>query len=357
MRFADQFGGFGPPDDARPHQHNSSATIRDLVSYYHARHSIRTGFESRFYQFNWDEAAGERGSLSFSNMWANELFGRPPDGVDNLSLRDFLIGAPIYFSITSGVHDRAFRAHDVVGFLQDDFRLTRRLTLNLGLRYDFLSNATEKRDRLGNFDPSRVPVDARQTGGAGLLEGFISPEGLKGFGTKGVSPSMLLGEDRYNFSPRLGFAYDVGGKGKLAVRGGYGIFFNRLSALGPFQLAFQPPFRLLIMQSGFFGAGILQNPFPVLPFPSGFPILPKPPTLIGFSDDGRPVFNAPLLNIQAIDRELRTPYMKQWNFTIQHEFRPKWILELGYLGSHGNKLLNTRGINNALLRNGANPGP
>jgi hypothetical protein len=354
--FTDQIGGLGQATNPGPRQHTPSVTVRDMVSYIRGQHSFRFGAEMRTYQFNYAQAFAARGSLTFSNTFANQRYGPPPAGVDNISFRDFLIGAPISIFIASGTDDRGFRATDLVGFAQDDFRVMRRLTLNLGLRYDFLGNISEKNGKLGNFDPSLVPADARLTGGAGLLKGFIAPESLPTFGTPGVKDTTLFGEDKNNFAPRVGFALDVLGNGKLAVRGGYGLYFIRLSSIPALQLTSQPPFFQQISQTGFFGTGILNDPFPKLPLPSEFPILPVPARLTGFTAAGAPIFDRPTLSVTAFERSLRTPYSQQWNLTAQYEFLPQWTVELGYIGSHGIKLLNTQSVNNALLRNANNPG-
>jgi len=355
--FSDQLGGLGQATNPGPRQHTPSVTIRDMVSYLRGKHSFRFGFETRHYQFNYAQAFLARGSISFGTQFATTLYPQPA-GAPNLSFRDFLIGAPSSISIASGTSDRGFRASDFVGFVQDDIRLTRRLTLNLGLRYDFLGNISEKRGRLGNFDPALVTPEALLTGGPGLLKGFISPESLPGFGTPGVRDTTLYGEDKNNFAPRIGFAYDALGSGKLAVRGGYGIYYIRLSAIPALQLTSQPPFVQQISQIGL-GAGTLNNPFPALPLPNEFPALPIAPRLTGINPaTGAPVFDrVTSLSVTAFERSLRTPYSQQWNLTVEYEFLPKWTVELGYLGTHGIKLFNTQSINNALLRNANNPGP
>ena len=357
LGFADQLQCCAVAASADQKQHNASFTVRDLVTYTTGQHSFRLGFEHRRYQFNFKNSSnGQRGSIFFSTGIANTLYGRPA-GIDNLSLRDFLIGAYSSSSIGSGLRNVGYRAHDYVGFIQDDFRATRRLTFNLGLRYDFLGSTSEVHNHIGNFDPSLVPADAKLTGGPGLLQGFIAPEGLAGFGTPGVSPSTLKGEDRNNFAPRVSFALDVLGNGKLAVRGGYGMYYIRISSGAVLQTISQVPFSLsasLINSTG--QAGLLKDPFAKLPLPSEFPLRPTPATLTGVNaTTGAPIFSGLLLGVSALDRNVRTPYNEQWNFTTQYEFLPRWVAEVGYLGTHGVKLLKNISVNNALLRNASNP--
>lgn len=353
--FADQIGGLGPATNTGPRQHTPSVTMRDQVTYLRGKHSLRLGAEFRLYQFNYAQIFNAQGVLGFGNFYANQRYGRPA-GVEDLAIRDLLVGSPFSIFLVSTTPDRGFRAADRVGFFQDDYRVARRLSLNFGLRYDFIGNVSEKRNRLGNFDPSRVPAEARLTGGPDLLKGFIAPEDLPGFGTPGVKNTTLHGEDKNNFAPRIGLAWDVFGKGKLAVRSGYGLYFIRISAIPTLQLNSQPPYSQQVSQSGFFGYNLLSNPFPRLALPSEFPVLPTPPRITGFAASGAPTFDRTLMSITAFERSLRTPYSQQWNLSVQYEFLPNWTVDVGYLGSHTIKLLNTQSFNNALLRNANNPG-
>lgn len=356
LYLTDQLSGLGPDLNSGPRQHVPQATIRETVSRDSGRQSLRLGLAAQFYQFNYAQAYGQNGQLTFTNTWADSRYGAPPAGVDDTAFRDFLIGAPSSYFLASGAPDNAFRAHDLSGFLQDDIRVSRGLTLNLGIRYDFYSNVSEKRGRWSNFDPSLVPPDAALTGGAGILKGFLFPANLPGFGTPGVGKSLLSSEDKNNFAPRLGFALDVLGDGKLALRGGYGIYFVRMSGLPALQLTGVAPFALSVSETGFRGAGILAAPFPSLPLPAEFPIPFTPPQLAGLNAGGNPIFDAPLLSITALSRDLRTPYTEHWNLTAQRALRRNLVAEIGYIGTRGVKLYDQEPLNAALFRNEMNPG-
>lgn len=353
--FFDQASCCGYQASVDQTQRNASFDVRDMVSWIKGKHSLRFGFETRSYQFNYNVPL-DRGTLVFGNIFADSLYGTPSNPAADLSIRDLLIGAPVEVAIGSGLNNFGYRSRDYVGFAQDDFHVTRRLTLNLGIRYDFLGNVREVHDHIANFDPSLVSASALKTGGAGLGAGFITPAGLAGFGTPGVSNSTLLNSDKNNFAPRISFAYDVFGTGKLAVRGGYGIYYIRNGGGGPLQTLSDPPFSINTDMSGFLGTGVLSNPFPTLPLPSQFPIFPNFPTLTGFSSSGAPTFSDNLLSVSTLDRHMHTPYEQQWNLTVQYQFLPKWMVEVGYLGSHSIGLLATQSLNNALLVNSNNPG-
>lgn len=354
FEFADQLG-IGPNGNLEPHQHTPTVDVRDMVSHNWGRHTFRFGAEARYHQFNYYQPYLANGYLYFAGFFAAGIYGPSPVGGPE-GIRDFLIGAPYFNEIASGISDFGFRGKDYIGFFQDDFRVSRRLTLNLGLRYDYLGDVTEKRNRYANFDPSRVPSNAAQYGGPGLLNGLVIPSSYPGFGTPGTPDGLLDSDNKHNFGPRIGFGWDVFGTGKLALRGGFGIYFDRASAIPALQLTSQPPFNITTFGLNS-STGVLSNPFPSLPLPNQFPILPTAPRLTGLASDGTPLFDAPQLSLTSFEPNLKTPYVEQWNLTAQYEFLKKWILEVGYSGSHGIHLYNFQNINEAQFRNQNNPGP
>lgn len=319
---------------------NLSYTIADTVSYTRGKHNLRGGIEFRRYHFNIFNNFASRGALVFANF------------------NQFLTGTPFQTFVGTGITDRAFRAYDVSWFVQDDFRLHPRLTLNLGIRYDFLTPSIDENDRIGNFDPNLLSAACLQTGGDCLRAGFISPAGLPGFGTPGVSGSTLFSRDKNNWAPRVSLAWDVFGNGRLAIRSGYGIYYIRTSGQTLLQgITSAPFFQLSNLVGNPVGSQALADPFPTLPLPGDFPILPRFPAFTGnFTSAGAPIFDAPLLTLNPVERTLRTPYTQQWNLTVQNEFFRNWPIEVGYIGSRGINLLAIRQVNQARLVNAANPG-
>jgi hypothetical protein len=327
----------------------TSITIGDTLSWTHGKHTIRFGVESRKYGWNVDNEYGTRGSIGF------------PD------FKSFLTGTPNRLQVDVGSFQRNYRTQDFAGFVQDDFHLSKRLTLNLGIRYDYLGFPSDTNGKVGNFDPSLVTADCIAAGGGNCVQaGFISPASLKGgLGTPGVTDNTLTSSNKTNFSPRLGFAYDALGNGKLAIRGGYGMYYIRTSGQTVLQLIASPPWVEQYLASGtsVVGSGVLSNPWPAgLPTPNQFPILPQIGQFSGkFSSAGAPLFvnadGSPAVaqSLYGFTRGMTTPYVHQYNLSIQYQLPKGWLVEAGYLGSHGVNLLVEPSLNQALLVNGSNP--
>ncbi len=326
------FGGISTNND----QASFSNTLHfaDTLAYVRGKHNFRLGFEMRNYQINLFNNFASRGFMYFSTF------------------KDFVQGNIFQTFVGTGQTYRDFRAQDLSWYFQDDYKVSRRLTLNLGIRHDYLGPSQDKRNRVGNFDISRLDAATLATGGAGLQAGFILPEAadfgsIKG--TPGVSRSTLTEGNKLNFSPRLGFAYDVFGNGKTSVRGGYGIYYVRISNQMLLQLLTAAPF---FQQSSIVGPGTtLANPYPALPVPSQFPIFPTLPSLTGYNATGTPTFSAGLLALNPIQRNMRTPYAQHYNLSVQHQLPGKMVLELGYLGSQGVRLLQSLQVNQSRLAN------
>lgn len=341
--------GFGGANvNAAVHGGTTTSTVGDTLSWIHGKHSIRVGGEFRRDGWNYENDYGTRGSLSF------------PD------FNSFLTGTPQRLQVDVGIFYRNFRANDGDAFLQDDYRVTKRLILNLGVRWDYAGWPYDTHGRVATFDTSRVTAGCIANGGGDCIDqGFVAPAGTR-FGQPGVTQSVQEFQRTKNFSPRIGFAFDPTGSGKMSIRGGYGIFYIRTSGQTVLQPIASPPWveQYLASGTGVVGSGVLSNPWPAgLPLPSAFPILPEVGRFNGnYSSSGQPIFltaagtPAVTLSIYSFTRGLRVPYLEQWNLTTQYEFLPGWVGEIGYIGSHGVGLLVEPSLNQAQLVNAANPG-
>lgn len=292
-------------------------SFQDTVSIVAGKHRIRTGGEFRQSNLDFFFNAFTRGQLIFT------------------SFTNFLIGNGVSI-LGSGVFDREYTVRDFGAFVQDDFRVNDRLTLNLGLRYDFFGLPVDSLGRLVNFLPEQFRVGAPPNG-------IVQAQGGQLAGVPTVEKT-LIPTDKNNFAPRVGFAYRVDGDGEIVIRGGYGIYYDRLSTRFANTQLFNFPY--LALGVGLVNSAALpifrpfSNPFIPLPPPSQFPTaatIPSP--LSPLSPVGVPVsgiFASP---------DIRTPYVQQFNIGVQCEFMRNTVLEAAYVGNKGTKLFQVININ------------
>ena len=319
--------------------------LGDDVSWTRGNHQFRGGFEGTHYELNRFNNFASRGSVTFSNF------------------TDFLLGRVNSTQGRSGFSTFYFRATDYSGYLLDDWKFTPRLTLNLGVRWEGMSIAHEKFNFLTNFA-------AHGDGDPGPIR-FIHPEDTPRVGTPGVTRCTMLDcFDANNFAPRVGFAYDLFGDQKTVVRGGYGVYFQRLSNQSLLQTSGGSPFSEDFSATPFGTAGAVTttNPFPAIRPASDFPLpTDQPiPQLIGFNAaTGAPIFSTvtgvtpgnPLGGNRFFPvRDFKAPYAQQWNLTAQRELWKNNVFEIGYVGSRGIALVGTGNpLNPAQICTSANP--
>jgi len=263
--------------------------FNDTLSVTAGNHRLRFGGEFRFSQVKFYFNAFSRGQLIFAGF------------------NNFLTGTGTSL-LGSGVFDRYFKVKDYSSFVQDDWKITRRLTLNLGLRYDFYGLPVEDQGRLVNFLPGQLRIGTTAAP-AGAPNGFVQAEGGQLAGVPTVEKT-LVPTDKNNFAPRVGFAYLLDEKRNIVMRGGYGIYYDRISTRYANTQLFTYPYFAL----GVGLPGLLQTftrPFLNLPAPSAFPVVatvPSPLTPLAF-----PIVGVPIAGVY-VDENLKTPYIQQFNF-------------------------------------------
>jgi hypothetical protein len=330
--------------------------LGDDVSYSMGSHTFRAGFEGSHYQLNRFNNFATRGSVTYANTTA----GQGGAGIPALSgFQNFLLGRITSTQGQSGFATFYFRATDFAAYLQDDWKVNSRLTLNLGVRWEGLSTAHEKSNFLSNFS-------AHRDGTLGPIK-VIHPAETERVGTPGVSRCTLLDcFDSNNFGPRLGFAYDLFGNQKTVVRGGYGVYYQRVSNQSLLQTSGGTPFSEPVAATPFSVTSV--NPFPTIRPTSDFPLPTDQaiPVLISFNGTtGAPVFStvAGVTPGTALNgnrfypvRDFRAPYSQQFNLTVQHEVFKNTLFEIGYVGTRGIALIGTGNpLNPAQICTTANP--
>jgi hypothetical protein len=298
-------------------QRNQTFTYSDFMILNHGKHTWRWGGDFRRIQINTETVKNGRGSFVFTGL--NTSGNTPtlqvnagPSGGFGYDFADFLYGLPQQTSVqfgcsTAGVcggtgdDSYHFRGNSWDLFGQDEWRLRGNLTLNLGVRYEYVSPYTEANNRIVNLDvaPGVAAVLPVQPGQAGLNGSRF--------------PTTLLNPDRNNFAPRLGIAWKA--RGKTVIRAGYGINYSTSAYQGIVQqLAFQPPFSLTQTNiEAATGDLTLQNGFPQ-------------------------VAAGTITNNYGVDRNYRLGYVQIWNADMQQEITPTLLLNISYNGTKGTRL-------------------
>ena len=318
--------------------------FNDTVSWIRGRHDVRAGIEYRHYDDNYYSRNRIRGSITLPTM-ADFLLGRAGtpiadggngSGTSNLSAT----------SVASGIPDGADRITDLSPFVQDTWKASNRLTLTIGVRWEYVGFPVDKYGRRGNFDYRLY--QAPPVGGSTTV-GFVQSNTAKNPlpGIPKVAPELVDSVPMTNFAPRFGFAYRV--SNKLAFRGGSGIFYDRLSnQLGLLTSQSMPNYVRADYTSSTTTAFSLQNPFPNLPQISQFPlpqVLYAPPYTV----------DHPSIGLNSMDPHLRVPYIAQWGANVQWEATRDMMVEVGYLGTKGTSLPVRRATNQALLASTDHP--
>ncbi|HJT86723.1 MAG TPA: hypothetical protein VJ732_02680, partial [Bryobacteraceae bacterium] len=280
-------------------QRDNTWHVSDGFSLTRGSHTLKFGGEFVHFQLNYLQTNLARGQYDFTGVFTSS------DGTglnDGDPFADFLLGYPQNTNRTSGSGQAYLRQNVWGAYAQDDWRVTRRLTLNLGVRYDYAAPYTEARGKLLNLDYATLPAPPALT----PVDTAFAP-------------------NRTDFAPRVGMALRLPTlphvPGETVLRAGYGIYYAPEIAIGTYDLVLNG----------------LRNEFnetqgtqaPVLTIANGFPIT---------ASSGFPSYF-------GMDPHARTPYMQQWNGSIQHELPGRLLLEIAYVGSKGTMLPRFRQFN------------
>jgi len=302
------FTNFASLQDTTPQLNRSQTyTFTDNVIWNHAKHTWRWGGDFRRVQVNTETDGNPRGSFIFTglNTSALDSSGHPVPGT-GYDFADFLLGLPQQTSVQFG-QSNYFRGNYWDLYAQDEWKIRANLTLNLGVRYEYVSPLTEVNNRIVNLDLSPNVLNPSAPGPAVVTP--IQP-GQSGR-YSGSLPASLLRPDRNNFAPRVGFAWKP--LSKAVVRGSYGINYNTGAYQNIVQqLAFQPPFSTT--------ATNIQTAPGELTLQNGFP------AATGIS------------NSYAVNPNYRLGYVQIRNLDIQQQIRPTLLLNIDYTGTKGTDL-------------------
>ncbi len=311
----------------------------DIVSYVRGSQTLRLGGDVTFSQVNTGFAPS--GTINFASF-ADFLLGL--NASQSVAQGGTAVSNIQSSSAALGLRDRAFRVRNGSVFAQDDYKVTRQLTLNLGLRYERIGTFYDKQGRNANFYYALANPNPPASG---TLAGYVAPEHFAGNSVPATVTQLdtkyvVDGDGQNAFAPRVGFAWQVLPKSTLFVlRGGWGLYYSRLSSQTPFQFASAQPFALgLSTPAG--GVASFSNPFPSAPALSDFPIF----SLI------TPTSN---LAVIALAPDYQPSRTQQYSLNVQTQLARDFLLEVGYVGTHGTHQLRTRLANQALLASPSNP--
>jgi len=354
---------FGGPNDSFNRRRQQTFSLSDNVTWVRGAQTFRFGGD--FKRHLYDSSLPEEQATEFEKYD---------------SFTQLLTGNATEADTQFGVTEKSFRFSDVGAYLAHDWKASRSLTLNLGLRYELFLWPTEKNGRIGNFDFAAFEPCFTRAGGAlancdDPTPGFIVPSNVNATGLANVDAAVaatarasnkhtLDGQDLNNFAPRVGFAYSPFESNRLVIRGGYGLFYDRPSAAFintvfsnypflreveitvpsgsvPIATAFsaQPtslglnnwlPFRVT-RGSGAGGTYVIRDNTGVARDPRGNPTAPGN--------------IAETFEFRAVDRNLRTPFVHQWNLGFQQELTKDLVFEARYVGTKGRNLLQALAFN------------
>ncbi len=299
-----QVGGYASVGDPITGPRNTFQNTFDLsgsLNWIHGRHEFKFGGGYRRDQINALQGIATNGFFVFAGIPSQAGF------LYNDGFANFLSGNPVVFLQGGGDFGREIRDRAMNLYGQDNYKVTSRLTLNVGLRYELPFPATENKNRVNLFVPG---AQSKVIPGA--------PAGLLYPGDPGV-PAGLISTQKTAFAPRVGFAWDPRGDAKTVVSAAYGIFYEPYytGQGGPLQDPISaPPYLKTVQVNPLINS--FAYPFHVPdPFANSFP---EPMTLL------------------VVSRNLHLPYAQDWNLNIQRSFGANWLLQIGYVGTTGVRL-------------------
>jgi hypothetical protein len=265
--------------------------VLDAVTWARGAHLVKAGAELRHVRQSAYRDVQSRGFLNFADVY-----------ITGNALADLLLGFPL---VTGGAildNPQELRSSAWSAFVQDNWRLRPDLTLSAGLRYEYIAPAVDADDRANLYD---------------VATGELVPVGTSGMPRGGYEG------DRNNLAPRVGFAWTPDAAGRLAIRGGYGLYYNQGALATGEGLYFNPPYFDLNLFVPFPGVPpvTLQDPFPAS-YPIALPV-----------------------SATAYQRDLQTGWLEHWNVSAQRQIGDSRAVEIAYVGSRGHDLIAARDIN------------
>ena len=314
-------------------------SLSDMISWLTGAHAMRFGGSLTRLQQHFD-ISGLGSSVQFLS-WPDFLLGLNATDNGTGTFSNVYESSDVF-----GLLNRDFRAWEVSAFMQDDYRIRRSLTLNLGIRYERLGQFGDKLGRNSSFEINAANANPPPSGS---LDGYIVasnfPDTLPAGVLRSDNTFGTYAEGQNTFGPRLGFVWQIPTTtNPLALRGGYGLYYSRPTGGASAQSITSAPFSLFRTSVGQANAAAtFQTPFTEpFPTPSSFPLfVPYSPTTQSTVNTLSPTF--------------RPAVVQEFSQNLQAELHQGWLLEVGYVGARGTHLQRFRSLNQALDASSGNP--
>lgn len=307
-------------------------SFSDIFSVLRGPHSMKFGGSLLRLQENFDIVG--LGSYVQFLSWPDFLLGLDAGSNGTGTFSNVFTSSDIF-----GLLNREFRAWEVSGFAQDDYRIRPSLTMNLGLRYERLGHFGDQLGRNSSFDINKADANPPT---AGSLDGYIVASNFPATPPSGVTRSNntfgTYGEGQNTIAPRIGFAWQIlPGTLRSTLRGGYGLYYSRPTGQASATSITGPPFSLTRISTGpGNSSATFQMPFAQpFPTPSSFPLF-------------TPYSSTTNTTVFTLAPDFRPALVQQFSLNIETELRSGWLLEAGYVGSRGTHLQRLRSLNQAL---------
>ncbi|HSS98005.1 MAG TPA: hypothetical protein VLK33_13285, partial [Terriglobales bacterium] len=311
------FSGLGGPGSSPRSWFSERYEYQGSLSLIRGKHMIRTGMHAVRHHETFPEILIPTGSYTFDGTFTG------------YSMADMMIGIPSNFQLSPELFDPQFRQWELMPWVQDDWRVTTNLTLNLGLRYEWRPWPISNNNSIAN-----IVLPPGGSLASLVLSGPCTPEPPVRLCQTALPTSIAKnrstfdGNDNNNFAPRIGFAYRLGSSGRGVIRGAYGIFYQERNFSGLTALSYNPPFVS--------NYNIFNNAANFQSWDWHNPISNLTPGVFQYS---------------SYPGNSRNPYLQAWNLGVQRELGAGVVLDVAYVGNHDTKLWSRA------LPNQPRPGP
>lgn len=290
-------------------------TLKQNLTYARGSHSFKGGVYLGHFRKNEELRTPDAGSFTFTDTQA---------GATGIALANLLIGRYDTYTESDAAPYPTLRYNQVELYVQDHWQVRANFTLDYGVRYQYMPAMYERDNMIATFDPSRYdPAQAPQQSsngnlipGTGLRLNGLPVVGIAIAGTDGV-PAGLYRADKDNIAPRVGFTWDPTRTGTFALRGGFGVFYDRPVVNSSRDQAASPPFVRTVLLSG----GSVDDP------------------------SGGAASTAPTGGFEAISRDFKSPVVYQWSLGFQRTLPWRLTADINYVGNEARNLLRVTELN------------